>query len=264
MSFFASKIFWALVAPGNLLALFVVASALLVFLGGRWTRFLGRLLLLTAAAAFLAAAFLPVGQWTLRPLEDRFPAIPMPERVDGIVVLGGMIDQVVSAARGVPALTSSAERLVEAAALARSHPEAKLVVAGGSGLLAEQAVKEAPIMVETLRRLGIDPGRIIAEEQSRNTYENALFSLNLVQPAAGQTWLLITSAYHMPRSVGIFRKLGWPVVPWPVDYRTLPRTRLRDIDVVGNIVDLHVAMREWIGLIAYFQMGRTDSLFPGP
>jgi uncharacterized SAM-binding protein YcdF (DUF218 family) len=264
VSFFASKILWAVAAPGNLLALAVVVSALLSLFRNRRARAAGRLLLLPAAAAFLAAAFLPVGQWALHPLEERFPGRAPPEDVDGIIVLGGMVDQVVAASRGVPALTSSAERLMEAADLARRYPGAKLVVSGGSGLLAEQEIKEAPVMVEALRRLGIASDRIVTEDRSRNTYENALFSRDLVRPAEGETWLLVTSAFHMPRSVGIFRRLGWPVVPWPVDYRTLARPHLRDVNVVGNLVDLHIATREWIGLLAYFRMGRTDTLFPGP
>lgn len=264
MSFIVSKVFWALIAPGNLLALFVIVSALLSLLGRRRARRVGRILLLPAAGMMLATAFLPVGNWALRPLEDRFPAGRMPGDVDGIIVLGGMVDQVISATRGVPALNSAVERLVEAAELARLHPGAKLVVTGGSGLLNEQELKELPVMVEILRRLGVEPDRIIGEDRSRNTYENALFSHDLAQPAAGETWLLVTSAYHMPRAVGIFRKIGWPVVPWPVDYRTLPAAELRAIDVAGNLVLLQIAIREWIGLLAYFHLERTESLYPRP
>jgi uncharacterized SAM-binding protein YcdF (DUF218 family) len=104
------------------------------------------------------------------------------------------------------------------------------------------------------------------ENKSRNTAENAEFSKELARPRPGETWLLVTSAYHMPRSVGLFRKVGFPVVPWPSDYRTSGREgvgffRDNEVDALQNTT---LALREWIGLIAYWLSGRIDSILPGP
>ena len=116
-----------------------------------------------------------------------------------------------------------------------------------------------------LRQAGIDPDCVIFETDSRNTWENALFSRRLVEPQPGETWLLVTSALHMPRSVGIFRRVGWEVVPYPVDYRTRrgghPYLRF---EFEKTLSLLHEATREWIGLVSYRLMDRTSALFPGP
>ena len=76
-----------------------------------------------------------------------------------------------------------------------------------------------------LERLGLAAGRVIYEERSRNTSENAEFSLAIARPQPGETWLLITSAFHMSRAVGSFRRAGWNVVPYPVDFRPMGTTR---------------------------------------
>ncbi len=104
------------------------------------------------------------------------------------------------------------------------------------------------------------------EDKSRNTWENAIFTRDLVNPKPGDTWLLVTSAWHMPRAMGIFRKAGFKVTAYPVDYLTYgnsrdlhpPRLALDEMERLEN------ALHEWIGLVAYRLTDKTDALFPAP
>ncbi len=271
MSFAASKLLWLVVNPGNVLLILLCAGALL--LRTRRER-LGRRLVGLAALAALLVTLLPLGRWLQAPLENRFPPpARLPERVDGIVALGGAMDQFLTVARGQPALRDDAERLTAFVALARRYPQARLVFSGGSGRLRGQEVKEAVAARLLFEELGLDPERVLFEDRSRNTFENALYSYRLAAPRPEETWLLVTSAYHMPRAVGCFRRAGWRVVPYPVDFRTgggqgrgrgRGRVFSTSIDFGDSLVDLGEGAHEWVGLAAYRLMGRTDRLFPGP
>lgn len=265
MSFILSKVLWTLAAPGHALLLASIAGWLLVGLGrGRWRR-LGHGLLGIGVLGFLAIFLLPVEDWLIRPLENRFPVPAPPAQVDGIIVLGGAVRPQHSADRGQPSLNAGAERLIEMAALVRRYPEARLVFTGGAGDPLRQEWKESDVARAVLDRLGLDTGRIVFESASRNTYENVLYSRRLVNPQPGEVWLLVTSAWHMPRAVGIFRRQGWPVLAWPVDYYSLSTPDPRPlIDFAGDQGQTEIAVREWIGLVAYYLMDRTDALFPAP
>ncbi len=264
MFFIASKVFWALANPLSLTALLLLAGFLLALAG------YGRL---TAAATGLALLILVLSGWTtlgavlLHPLEDRFARPPdLPDRVDGIVVLGGGFEGGVNRVRGGYELNSSADRFVETAILARRYPQAKVVVSGGTGALFLKGEADAETAPRLLEALGIDGDRLVLESQSRDTYENAVYSKRLAEPQDGETWLLVTSAFHMPRSVGLFREAGFPVVPWPADYRTAGDegfSLARD-NAFDSLQNTAVAMREWIGLIAYRLTGRTKALLPAP
>ena len=263
MSFIASKVFWIVAAPSTVMLLVLLVGALLLAFGRRRT---GGWMVGLATVALAATALLPVGTWVLSPLEDRF-ARPdaLPAQVDGIIVLGGAVEPDLADARGVPALNDAAERMIEFAALANRYPQATLVFSGGSGSLLNPGLKEADVARAVFAGLGLETRGVLLEGRSRNTFENALFSRDLADPQPGETWLLVTSARHMPRSVGIFRRLGWPVVPYPTDYLTRPGVML-DLPpgLVEGLIRLNHGAREWIGLVAYRLMDRTDSLFPAP
>lgn len=262
MFFPLSKLAWLVLEPGNLLLLLLGAGVGLLF---RRFRKIGRGLLVAVAAAALAVAVLPVGPWLLAPLESRFPPPPqMPARVDGVIALGGGLDAASSAARGRPVATEHVERLVAFAALARRYPQARLVYAGGSGDLMTPAYREADAARLFLEELGVDPARVIFERDSRNTIENAAKAKNLVRPEAGELWLLVTSAWHMPRAMGVFRAQGWPVVAYPVGYLTGGRAVLVRPDLTRGLALLGLAAREWIGLAVYRIAGHVDALFPAP
>jgi uncharacterized SAM-binding protein YcdF (DUF218 family) len=167
--------------------------------------------------------------------------------------------------RGQAAIGAAAERLFAMAALAKRYPQAKLVFTGGSGRLFAQDKKEAHLVAPLIQSLGVDSARAIFEDQSRNTTENATFSRRLADPKAGETWLLVTSAWHMPRTVGSFRKAGWPVVAYPVNYTTTGESMPPLLFNFGyGISSLGGAMHEYAGLFFYWLTGKTDTLFPGP
>ncbi len=259
--FWTAKLLWPVLSPDSFLLLLLVVAWLAPRLGAH--RFARRLLTLLVAAC-VVIALLPVGQWLLAPLENRFPTNPkLPARVDGIIVLSGAEDAARSSLWDQPELNGGAERDLAFMALARRYPTARLVFSGGSGSMVDQQDKAADVACRLFREQGLDTGRIIFERESRNTFENALRSKQLIRPAAGENWLLITSAWHMPRAVGIFRNLGWPVIPYPVDHATEPGRLLRpDLAFADHLRGLVAGTKEWLGLLAYRALGRTTTLLP--
>jgi uncharacterized SAM-binding protein YcdF (DUF218 family) len=262
MFFAASKIFWFFASPLHL-SLFAIAIGLFrLFRGGRGAGFIA-----FGLAALALMTFTPLDAALLRPLEDRFPlqSLDMPAP-DGIIVLGGAVDERITQARGQAQLDEAAERMTAGVALARAFPKAKLVFSGGSGALFPSGMPEAGVAKQVWSELGLPADRAIYEDKSRNTYENALFTRRLAHPGAGEKWLLVTSAWHMPRAIGCFRALGMTPVAFPVDYRT--RGDDGDWRLPGDgAMALHnaeVALREWVGLLAYFLAGKTQALLPGP
>lgn len=266
MDFAFSKIGWFLIDPAHLA---VIALAAAVWLGGRrsdQSRRWARGLTATAALFFAATALTPLSDAVTTPLENRFPfPANLPDDLAGVVVLGGAVSPPLTRARGQPALNAAAERLVALADLSRRLPHARLIASGGSGLLFNQAEREDLPTMAALAQMGVAPARVEYENRSRNTWENALFSRDVMGADAVRPWVLVTSAMHMPRAVGVFRVLGIPVVPYPVDYRTRgggePWLRA---DLADNLTVLSYGVREWIGLLAYRLAGRADALFPGP
>ena len=261
MFFYLSKVFWLFAQPLNLSIVLLAAGLAAGFFGAR------RPLRWAAALAFLILAvstWTSAGQLMLSPLEERFPRPPAPERVDGIVVLGGGFEGAINKARGGYELNGGGDRFVEAAVLARRYPDARIVISGGVGELILDGEDDAAAASRLLTALGVAPGRLTLEGKSRNTYENALFTRELVTPRPGETWLLVTSAAHMPRSVAVFRAAGWTgIVPWPVNYRTGTTWQAwYDAPFPERLGQFEWAFREWIGLVAYRLMGRTESLLP--
>lgn len=262
--FAVSKIVWWIVDPANLL-LIVLIFATLVSCVQRFQR-LGRAVLATATAGAVVISVLPFGTWLLRPLEERFPTIrAVPENLTGVISVGGAVNQFITAERDQVALSGGAERLTAFVALARRHPELRLVYTGGSGSLVRQDLKETTVARRFFTEMGLDPARVTYEGQSRNTFENAVNSAALLRPSEGdQIWMLITSASHMPRTVGAFRKAGFTILPYPVDYVTRSRGAKYGAGLRSGLNSLSSGIYEWLGLTAYRILGRTDDLFPGP
>ncbi len=261
-----SKLFWLVAEPASLLLSLWVAGCLILWT--RWWR-AGRVVVCATAAMTVAVAMFPIGQLALRPIEDRFPPlVSLPARVDGILVLGGVIDYYVIGKRGVPSslLAAGSPRLDAFIELARRYPAAKHVFTGGSIELIDGKDTEADVVRRIFARIGLDTTRIIFEDQSRNTYENAKFALDLVKPEPEETWLLITSARHMPRAYGTFHKAGWPhLLAYPIDFATDPNQPFDSAFRLGhNLNFLSEAIREYVGLAYYYNLGRIDRLFPVP
>src|SRR5271170_6929609 len=253
------------------LGFFALPSNVLIFIGLiglalLCTRFrrLASWLIVTSLVLIAFVGFSPLGRILILPLEQRFPPWDASHGApDGIIVLGGAISPGISKARGVVALSEAAERITVAVELARRYPNARIIFSGGTGSLFGSAL-EAPLAVREFEALGIARDRVTAEEQSRNTIENAVFSRLLADPQPGDRWLLVTSAYHMPRAIAVFRAAGFPVEAYPVDWRTRgPADELRPFASLGDgLRRTDTAVREWVGLLAYRLVGKTAELFP--
>jgi len=264
MFFILSKVFGFFALPSNLLV--AIGLLGLVLLLTRFTR-LARWLVVTSLALLAFAGWSPLGNVLLLPLEQRFPAWDASRGPpDGIVVLGGAISPDVSAARGTVALDEAAERITVTAELARRYPNARIVFAGGGNAVIFEEGAEAGFAVRELEALGVARDRVTAEEQSRNTIENAVFSRLVADPKPGERWLLVTSAYHMPRAMAVFRAAGFAIEAYPVDWRTRgPIDATHPFPSLGDgLRRTDTAMREWIGLMVYRLTGKTKELFPGP
>src|SRR5262249_51404017 len=202
-----SKLVARLVEPGNLLAFLLAAGVVLQWSGFRF----GLWLTTISAISFLGSIFLPIDQWLARPLENRFLRPQEPAHIDGILVLSASQQPYISATRGIPVQHFAEGDMVAAADLLRRHPEARLVFSGGS------RIRGGPPAANVARRifdqLGADQNRITYEGQSRDTFENLLFTQKLAQPKRGETWLLVTSALHMPPAMGAARKIDCPRAP---------------------------------------------------
>jgi uncharacterized SAM-binding protein YcdF (DUF218 family) len=264
MFFILSKTLGFFALPSNIVATLAAVGVVLMF-----TRFnrAGRRLATLGIVLLLLAGLSPLGNILIFPLEERFP--PWDDARGGpagIVVLGGAISPDISAARGTPALNESAERLTAVAEIARKYPAARIIYSGGNARLLLTGGTEAEPALHLLESFGIARSRLVAEDKSRNTVENAVFSKALANPKPGERWLLVTSGYHMPRAIGIFRRAGFAVEAFPVDWRTRGA-----IDLVLPFESLSAglrrtdtAMREWFGLAAYWMTGKSTALFPGP
>ncbi len=264
MFFLLSKILGFFALPSNIIAVLAVVGVALLF-----TRFqrAGRRFATASVVLLLLAGLSPLGNALIYPLEERFPPWDASRGAPaGIVVLGGAIGPDISAARGTPDLNESAERLTAAAALARKYPDAKIIYSGGDARLVIHGGIEAEFAATLLESLGIPRARIIMEGKSRNTVENALFSKALADPKPGERWLLVTSAYHMPRSIGVFRRAGFAVEAYPVDWRTRGAIDLvlPFESVTAGLRRTDTAVREWTGLLVYWLTGKSDAVFPAP
>jgi uncharacterized SAM-binding protein YcdF (DUF218 family) len=264
MFFTLSKVFGFFAAPSNFLISIGVLG--LVLLCTRFTR-LASWLIVTSLVLLVIAGLSPLGNALILPLEDRFPPWnPSHGAPDGIVVLGGAISPGVSEARNAIALDEAAERITATAELARRYPDARIIFSGGSGALLEREGPEAPFAVRQLMALGVAHDRITAEEQSRNTLENAAYARLLANPKPGERWLLVTSAYHMPRAIAAFRAEDFAVDAYPVDWRTRGAGDLqRGFSTLSEgLRRTDAATREWVGLVIYRLTGRSTELLPGP
>lgn len=269
MFFYLAKVLWFLLQPSTLIALLIGYGSILIWTG--WARW-GRRFVTAGAILLLVAGLSPLGNALILPLENRFPRadLSVPPPPTGFILLGGAEDRLVGAARHAPTLNEASERVIEAAILAKQFPAAKIAFSGGDAGVLYKSSSEAEGASVLLTALGVPREQLILEGAARDTYENAVFlkeelaKMGLLGP--GTRWVLITSAYHMPRAMGAFRAAGFNAEAWPVDYRTRGRADLtRPFDKVSEgLRRVDVASREWVGLVAYWMSGRSDALFPGP
>jgi uncharacterized SAM-binding protein YcdF (DUF218 family) len=263
MFFYLSKLLWFLATPSNLLVTLVLVGLVLAALTR--LRRSGLCLAIVSTLGIFIIGLSPLATWVMYPLETQFPRFEHDrEPVDGIIILGGSLISDTTVLLGQADLNEAGERVLAAVELSRLYPEARILLSGGSGRLIEEAYSEAEATADVLVRLGVPRERMILEGRSRNTHENAVFSLAMAEPAPGERWLLVTSAWHMPRSIGVFRQAGFDVTAYPVDFRTVASRNLSVpfIAVSEGLRRFDVASREWVGLIVYYFTDRTDALLP--
>jgi uncharacterized SAM-binding protein YcdF (DUF218 family) len=256
----------------KILGFFALPSNFLVFLGlfglaleGTRLARTGRLIAAAAIILFAIAGIGPLGKALIKPLEDRFPPWDAGRGPPaGIVVLGGAIDPDFAALH-MPDLNDAAERVAVVPALAKAYPNARIIYSGGNPRIGSSLGSEAQYAAPLLESFGIPKDRLTLEERSRNTEENAIYAKELAAPRPGERWLLVTSANHMPRAMGAFRKAGFEIDAYPVDYRAPGRLHLLSFDQASSgLSRTDTAAHEWVGLLVYWVLGKSSALFPGP
>jgi uncharacterized SAM-binding protein YcdF (DUF218 family) len=263
MFFILSKTAAFLLLPSNLLIALGLTGV--VLMATRYSR-AGKRLAVTSLVLMALLAFAPLGPFLGRALETRFPPWdPSRGAPDGIIVLGGAISPELSRQYGDIVLNSDAGRVTIIPKLARDYPNARIVYSGGDATLRADGLPEGNFLYPLLDRFGVPRERVALELRSRNTEENAVYTKELVKPKAGERWLLVTSAQHMPRAIGCFRQAGFPVEAYPVSWHTRQRVNLwPGVVFGGGLGRLDFVTHEWIGLFVYWLTGRTSELLPGP
>ena len=268
MFYALAKIVWLLANPLHLALILLILSVLLMWT--RWRR-PGVWLASLVTIALLALAVLPLGHWALEPLAGRFSYFdpgskPAAEPVDGIILLlGAAINLKISRQVGHAVPGHAAGRLVEFLRLAKAYPGARLLITGGNVAGDGRGPSEAALIADYLISRGISAARLMIDERSRDTYDNAVMGRQLARPRDGARWLLVTSTWHMPRAMGVFRAQGWPVVAAP-PFRPEARDTAFQLrfNLRRGLNSLGVALHEYLGLAAYRAKGRTATLWPGP
>ncbi|MBX3455900.1 YdcF family protein [Ferrovibrio sp.] len=269
MSVYLSKFLWPLLNPANLLLTLLILGGLLQ-IWRPWRRWVRRgvfVLLL----ALLSVSVLPLGRLLVEPLEGYFPPPQLPEKLDGIILLSGSEQPVLTAAWGQPQVNAAAERYLVFTELARRYPDAKLLYTGAGlqlGVEPGLLMAEADVAERIFQQIGIPLDRVMFERAARNTIENAVNSKAVAKPQPGETWALVTSARHMPRAVNCFRAVDWQVLPVPVDYISTPRQpgwggfASLGFNPMAGLTGLNLATQEWLGLFAYRLLGHTRTILP--
>lgn len=264
MFFSLSKIFWLFMQPLSILLFLCVFIVVALYCGWKVLAIISALI---ACSIIILCGFTTLGAVLLNPLEERFQRPQkLPDHMEGIIVLGGYMSGEINAARGGVELNSAGDRVIEAMRLAKHYPHVKIIVTGGEGTYFSQSMPDAESTRQLFKMFQLADHNVIYEAKSRNTIENAQFTRDLVHPQKGQRWLLVTSAFHMPRSVGVFRKAGFDVIAWPTDYKTVPEVKFRLYfqNVNESFARSSTALHEWLGLLIYWWNGQTDQFFPKP
>jgi uncharacterized SAM-binding protein YcdF (DUF218 family) len=214
-----------------------------------------------AFSVLLLQGWEPLPDLLLRQLEAQYPGPATAASLQsyaGVVVLGGALEPAyVWKGHGQVALNDAAERMTVAVALLRQYPHLRLLFSGGEGEWFAQGLTEADRARQFFASMGVAGPRLSYESASRTTYENAIFSAAVAGVGPTQPWLLLTSAWHMPRALATFRKAGWNVTPYPVDFRTGTATPWTEFSLANGAKKWQLALHEWVGLLAYRLAGRA-------
>ena len=259
MTFFLSKFLWQLFNPFNLFLIIILIAVLLRFFSFRK---ISNFLFFILFFLFLITGVLPTGSYLNYLLEKDYHYSNIPENIDGILILSGATNPLLSKEHDQVNLNSSAERLTESVHLIKKYPNAKIVFSGGSGSLINPDLSHATVANKFYLNMGLDTSNFIFEKTSRNTYENIIFSKKIVNPQKNEKWIVITSAFHMKRSIGIAEKADWNLIPYPTDFYKLKNFSWNlSFNFLENLYEFKKASHEWLGLISYYFMNRTSKVF---
>lgn len=240
---------------------FILIAFGLLWLGiEKW----GRKMLTAAVILLVVLVVIPLGRLSATYLENYFPRlIEIPKDTKGLILLGGSYDLDASAARGVTCYNSQGGRILQFMELAQRYPHLSLVFTGG-GIPSQQGTpSESEMARQLFENLKLDLSRIRFESRSNNTFENAKFTFEMIQPRAEDQWVLVTSALHMPRAVTLFRSVGWNVIPFPVDYHTTGKGNYGpNFSLYKGFKSWRSSAHEWLGLINIYFKGMSQSLLP--
>jgi uncharacterized SAM-binding protein YcdF (DUF218 family) len=248
--FTLSKSLSAITQPMFWLALWWFASLMLM----RWRRRTAVVMLWVGLGVLGLLGFRAIPDALIRPLENQYPPLAGSAAAThvGIIVLGGALDHPDSfLAHGQVPLSEAAERMTVPLQLMREHPHLQLVFSGGDGRLRQLGVAESMLAEQFFKEQAVPPDRLVFEDRSRNTRENAERVADMLGERCKQPWLLVTSALHMPRSMTEFRAVGCSVTPFPVDFRTGQSTSWTEYRLAESLRRWEAALHEWIGQVVY-------------
>jgi len=234
--FFLKKLITFFILPPGL---FIVIFSVIAYFGRKDRKIF--------IISFLSAFFIyllsiePVKDSLLRPLETKYP-IPNKLNGDVIVVLGG-------GSYNTGILTEDSLKRVLTGFVLHKKLNLPIILSGGSAIT---NLPEVEVMKNVLNELGVDKSMIYTDVNSRDTLGNAFFVKKICEKNGFKRIILVTSAYHMPRSVIVFQKAGLDVIPYPTDFKMDKRYTVYSYFPKMNVLqDSTKAIREYVGLIAY-------------
>lgn len=261
MTFFLSKFLWLIINPFNILLSFILFGLIIRIF--KFRKF-SNILFLISFGLFLIAGVLPTGSYLIYLLEKNYHNSNkyLYNSVDGILILGGTTDPGLTKEYNQISVNESSERLLESLFLIKRFPKAKIYFAGGLGSAKYLEYSHSFVAEKFYQKLGLDTQHIFFDYKSRNTYENLLFAKEKFNPKKKEKWLIITSAFHLTRAINIGEKLEWKLIPYATDFRLYKEFKWKlSLDFIGNLSNFQFAAHEWVGLIAYYIMGRTAKIY---
>ena len=260
MSFYLSKMIWLVLNPFNIFVLFTIVTIILHLISFRK---ISIAIFLTNFLYLIIISFLPIGNYLINKIEKEYHSnLIIPDKLDGILILGGATNPSMYKEFNQISVNGSAERLIESVSIIKRFKYSKVIFSGGSGVINRPDLGHSQVAKSFYKKIGIEESRIIFEDNSRNTYENILFAKKIAKPKLNENWLLITSAFHMKRAMLIASKNEWELIPYAVDFKTMKKFRFTpNLNLLSNINSLQNGLHEWLGLIFYYLMKRTDKIF---
>ena len=259
MAFYFSKYFWLIFNPFNLF-IFIIFFALIINFFSKG--FLNKILFFLIFVSFIITGVMPTGKYLIYTLEKEFhDKIILPDKIDGILILSGASNPELTEEFNQINLSGSVERLTESIQLINQYPLAKIIFSGGSGTLKKFSLTQGEVVKMLFNNFDIDTSKIIFELNARNTYENILLSKKIANPMPSENWLLVTSAFHMSRAMNVAETLEWTFIPFAVDFKVSKNFFwLPSLNFFENMNTFQFSSHEWIGLLAYYLMGRSNKI----